>query len=57
MNKYIIGDNLHILETLKTNKVQVDLIYFDPPYNTGRDFNDFDDKYETYQSYRQYSST
>ena len=43
MNKYIIGDNLHILETLKTNKVQVDLIYFDPPYNTGRDFNDFDD--------------
>jgi DNA modification methylase len=53
MNKYIIGDNLHILETLKTNKVQVDLIYFDPPYNTGRDFNDFDDKYETYQSYRE----
>jgi DNA modification methylase len=52
MNQYIIGDNLVELKKLKHNNVEVQLIYFDPPYNTGRDFNDFNDKYETYQSYR-----
>lgn len=53
MNNYIIGDNLDELKKLKENGTVVDLIYFDPPYNTGRDFNDFNDKYETYQSYRE----
>lgn len=53
MNEYIVGDNLNELQKLKDKKVTVDLIYFDPPYNTGRDFNDFNDKYETYHSYRE----
>lgn len=53
MNKYIIGDNLDELKKLKDKNITIDLIYFDPPYNTGRDFNDFNDKYETYQSYRE----
>lgn len=53
MNEYIIGDNLKILNELQKEKVNVDLIYFDPPYNTGRDFNDFDDNYISYKSYRE----
>jgi len=53
MNKYIIGDNIKLLSDLKKNEIKIDLIYFDPPYNTGRDFNDFNDKYETYRSYRE----
>jgi len=53
MNKYIIGDNLEILYNLKKENVNVDLIYFDPPYNTGRDFDDFNDKYKNYLSYRE----
>jgi site-specific DNA-methyltransferase (adenine-specific)/adenine-specific DNA-methyltransferase len=52
MNEYIIGDNITELIKLKEENVKIQLIYFDPPYNTGRDFNDFDDKYETYQTYR-----
>ena len=37
---------------MKEKNTKVNLIYFDPPYNTGRDFSDFNDKYETYESYR-----
>lgn len=53
MNQYIVGDNLVELLKLKEEKTKVKCIYFDPPYNTGRDFNDFNDKYETYKSYRE----
>jgi DNA modification methylase len=53
MNQYIVGDNINELIRLRENSSIVDLIYFDPPYNTGRDFDDFNDKYETYQSYRE----
>jgi site-specific DNA-methyltransferase (adenine-specific)/adenine-specific DNA-methyltransferase len=53
MNDYIIGDNLEMLSKLKEKNIKIDLIYFDPPYNTGRDFNDFDDRYENYKSYRE----
>jgi adenine specific DNA methylase Mod len=53
MNNYIIGDNLEMLSKLKEENVEINLIYFDPPYNTGRDFNDFDDRYKTYRSYRE----
>lgn len=53
MNSYIVGDNLETLLKFKTEKQVVDLIYFDPPYNTGRNFDDFDDKYFNYTTYRE----
>lgn len=28
------------------------MIYFDPPYNTGRNFFDFDDKYKSLEDYK-----
>jgi|688.fasta_scaffold00045_26 DNA modification methylase len=52
MNEYIVGDNLIELTKLREEKKKINLIYFDPPYNTGRDFDDFDDKYKSYESYR-----
>ena len=38
-NKYVIGDNLKLLNKLDNESFQ--LCYIDPPYNTGRDFDDF----------------
>jgi DNA modification methylase len=40
-NTYYVGDNLDLLKRLGNETV--DMIYFDPPYNTGRHFFDFDD--------------
>lgn len=38
-NIYIEGDNLEVLKLLQESYLgQVDLIYIDPPYNTGKDF-------------------
>jgi len=37
-NKLIWGDNLHILGSLNEFKTKVDLIYIDPPFDTGADF-------------------
>jgi len=51
-NNYYVGDNLEYL-----NKIQnetIDLIYFDPPFNTGRDFFDFDDKFKSKEDYIQF---
>ena len=39
------GDNLPILQSL-TNEC-VDLVYLDPPFNTGRDWKQFDDRWHT----------
>ena len=50
-NKYLIGDNLNLLEKLLQEGCTFQLIYLDPPYNTGRDFNDFDDKFSSIQEY------
>jgi DNA modification methylase len=50
-NKYFIGDNLESLEQLLQDRYKFQLIYLDPPYNTGRDFNDFDDKFENIETY------
>ena len=50
MNKYIVGDNLELLKVTETESV--DLVYLDPPYNTGRDFGDFIDKFESMKFYR-----
>ncbi len=35
-NTFIAGDNLDVLPSLRTGSV--DLVYIDPPYNTGNDF-------------------
>jgi len=51
-NNYYIGDNIVLLNQL-TNET-IDLIYFDPPYNTGRNFYDFDDKFKNKEEYIQF---
>jgi DNA modification methylase len=51
-NHYYIGDNILLLSRL--NCESIDLIYFDPPYNTGRHFYDFDDKFKNKEEYIQY---
>ncbi|MDP5038881.1 MAG: hypothetical protein NWP80_00365, partial [Candidatus Gracilibacteria bacterium] len=52
-NIIIEGDNYHSLSCLKyTHSGKIDVIYIDPPYNTGKDFiyNDrFVDKEDTYR--------
>jgi len=37
-NTFLEGDNLDVLPTLGAEFGQVDLVYIDPPYNTGNDF-------------------
>ena len=38
-NLYIEGDNLEVLKVLRnTYSNEIDVIYIDPPYNTGKDF-------------------
>lgn len=49
-NTYLVGDNLDLFKSLPD--ASVDLVYFDPPFNTGRDFYDFDDKFKSMASYR-----
>ena len=49
LNKYTVGDNLEILKNMEENSVN--MIYMDPPYNTGRDFGDFNDKYNNYYNF------
>lgn len=45
-NFLLEGDNLHSLKLLeKTHKGKIDLIYIDPPYNTGNEDFVYDDKY------------
>jgi adenine-specific DNA-methyltransferase len=43
-NKFIFGDNLLVLKSLlDTHYGKIDLIYIDPPFATGRDFNSIND--------------
>ena len=49
LDKYYIGDNLEVMK--KIDDSSVDLIYFDPPYNTGRHFYDFNDKFTSITDY------
>jgi len=48
-NTYTVGDNIELLKRLDSDSV--DLIYMDPPYNTGRDFHYFDDKYVDFSGF------
>jgi adenine-specific DNA-methyltransferase len=54
-NTFIEGDNLEVLKLLqKAYNDRVDLIYIDPPYNTGNDFvynDDFSDGLRGYLEY------
>jgi adenine-specific DNA-methyltransferase len=54
-NVFIEGDNLEVLKLLqKSYNDSFNLIYIDPPYNTGNDFvyaDDFSDTLRTYLSY------
>lgn len=52
-NFLLEGDNLHSLKLLeKTHKGKIDVIYIDPPYNTGKEFVYNDDLIVTSDSYR-----
>lgn len=48
-NKYYVGDNIELLKKVKSNSIN--LIYFDPPYNTGRNFFNFDDRFKSVEDY------
>lgn len=54
-NVFIEGDNLEVLRVLQNSYFnQVDLIYIDPPYNTGTDFvyaDNFEDPLENYLNF------
>jgi site-specific DNA-methyltransferase (adenine-specific) len=49
LDKYYVGDNLEVMK--KIDDASIDLIYFDPPYNTGRHFYDFNDKFTSITDY------
>lgn len=55
-NVFIEGDNLEVLKIMQKSYFEsVDLIYIDPPYNTGKDFV-YSDKYEdSLKTYLEYS--
>lgn len=43
-NIFIFGDNLYVLKSLlETHYGKIDLVYIDPPFATGRDFNSIND--------------
>lgn len=48
-NNFYIGDNLELLRRTETNSI--DMIYMDPPYNTGRNFYYFEDKFTDFFSF------
>lgn len=55
-NVYIEGDNLDVLKLLQETYLgKINLIYIDPPYNTGGDFVYSDDFREDTESYLDYS--
>ena len=48
-NTYYVGDNIELLKNVKSDSIN--LIYFDPPYNTGRNFFNFDDRFNSVEEY------
>lgn len=45
-NTYYIGDNLHVLKHLRHSyENEIDVIYIDPPYNTGSDRFSYNDEF------------
>src|SRR5574343_1665833 len=43
------GDNLDLMRKLPKNSI--DLIYLDPPFNTGRDFGSYQDNWQSLETY------
>ena len=55
-NLFIEGDNLEVLKLLQKSYLgKFKIIYFDPPYNTGKDFVYPDDYSESLETYLQYT--
>jgi DNA modification methylase len=48
-NNFIVGDNLLLLQN--TPPESIDMIYMDPPYNTGRNFHYFEDKFADFPKF------
>jgi DNA modification methylase len=48
-NEFYIGDNIELLKKLKNESI--DMIYLDPPYNTGRNFYYFQDKFSDFPKF------
>lgn len=48
-NNFYIGDNLDLLK--RVENTSIDMIYMDPPYNTGRNFYYFEDKFSDFFSF------
>lgn len=49
LNDFTIGDNLPLLKAMP--EACVDMIYMDPPYNTGRDFHYFQDNFADFRGF------
>ena len=54
-NKLHLGDNLDIMKSLPTESI--DLIYADPPFNTGKNWGEFDDRWDSLQDYLDFMTT
>lgn len=52
-NVYCVGDNVPLMRDLCADQ-SIDLVYTDPPYNTGRNFGDFDDRFDSMATYRSF---
>ena len=48
-NSFHVGDNVELLKRIKSGTI--DMIYLDPPYNTGRNFHYFDDKFADFSKF------
>lgn len=48
---YMLFEAVEGLKTLSSESVQ--MVYMDPPYNTGRDFYNFDDRFKSSKDYRE----
>ena len=53
-NKIILGDVIQILES-QVSDASVNLIFADPPYNIGKNFNGHKDKWKDDGSYLEWS--
>lgn len=48
-NSFIVGDNVILMKKLLSETI--DMIYMDPPYNTGRNFHYFQDKFADFPKF------
>ncbi len=48
-NTFVVGDNLELLRSLPSESI--DMIYMDPPYNTGRNFHYFKDRFADFPAF------